>query len=80
MEWIKINCECGKVKKLIFKDHILSKREERELAIEMIESGNRWTDGKIPPITDFCKGSCYKSEPFISLNKILIGTDKYENF
>ncbi len=74
MEWIKINCECGRIKKLIFKDRILSKKEERELAIEIIESGNCWIDGKIPSITEFCRGSCSE----ISLNKI--GTNKYENF
>jgi hypothetical protein len=58
-KFYKIDCECGKIKKLIFKGHrpmkfVGDEKIQRDLKIDIISS-NELTTGPIPPISDFCR-------------------------
>jgi hypothetical protein len=58
MKYFKIKCnKCGKIERLIFDESSKKISDDREIKI-LIINGEKWIDGLIPPLEDFCFGDC----------------------
>ncbi len=74
MRYFKIKCsKCGSIQRLVFEES-QSPFEKRSSHIELdreikilIINGEKWVDGPIPALEDFCFGDCHPPDSDLNL-------------